>query len=709
MKAHNLFTGFNYPKYPILPIHNGYPAWSCKQENIEEACIADYVWREYAANPEKVEGALYKLFKNPRRKDGRVFLYPHNNNITVSLCTESCGCYTYQMTHQICRINSTDNSAKLIAEQEKLSWSAGFTLEGLFANTFGWKTGSVARHLAMHGIVKIPTMKERQLYSKKTMHHPILMAQSDRDGVEHAAQEAFPTHFGFAPHDFYPYFSEDGRIACYKVSYLNPDGQETFLVFSKYQDIYGATHFDSINWAWPKLPYNYTHYCTTPENEGIAIICTKESMVWEIYNTDRHFYNLVAFISYLDKDDTFWHPLRNKTIYIVPENSRNSYKEAVMLGSFLKKKISPTTFYVPREEELTLPQNVWKYTTKDTPNKISFSEFCLHAKTKYSIEPPAGILPVAEPLFSDKYKSAPQPLQIIPGILNEGDSIMLHAYRGVGKSLFAIFLALHLALGKNAWGDKIAPKRPYNVLFLDAEMTGAAVYNRAKKIAKAHGLDISAGLQLNMIYFRDRLTSDNLENEEFIKILAPDFKKADLVIVDGAFRLLPSCMSPNFNDSEPLQVFVQYMRKLGKTLLIIDHQGKSKADSFGSMGKELKLDGVLKMSQKDTKINIEISKMRDNVSGTVWAAYVIDPTPEEIKFLSIDENDEYDDDGEHEDKKRQRRSSKERRMEIVAKYCQDFPKLSQKDLCQMIMAEYPECGGRSSISKAIRDFRANAA
>ncbi|MCB7225004.1 AAA family ATPase, partial [Anaerostipes caccae] len=72
------------------------------------------------------------------------------------------------------------------------------------------------------------------------------------------------------------------------------------------------------------------------------------------------------------------------------------------------------------------------------------------------MEPPQGILPQGQPLLElPGGESEPEPL--LEGLLSLGDQMTIFAWRGVGKSLFSLLLALCFANGHKALNGRVCP------------------------------------------------------------------------------------------------------------------------------------------------------------------------------------------------------------------------------------------------------------
>ena len=132
-------------------------------------------------------------------------------------------------------------------------------------------------------------------------------------------------------------------------------------------------------------------------------------------------------------------------------------------------------------ENLAFVQDLnWLAYPKCTSNLTEFAEHCRQA---FNVEPPQGILPKGQPLLELPGGDS-EPELLLEGLLSLGDQMTLFAWRGVGKSFFALLLAICFANGQKALSGRICPSRKYRVLVIDAELPKGSLINRANLIAR---------------------------------------------------------------------------------------------------------------------------------------------------------------------------------------------------------------------------------
>lgn len=172
---------------------------------------------------------------------------------------------------------------------------------------------------------------------------------------------------------------------------------------------------------------------------------------------------------------------------------------------------------------------------------------------------------------------------------------MIHAWRGVGKTHVALNLAVAVATG-GTFLNWSAPT-PRRVLYLDGEMPGAALQDRAKMILG----DRKGEMDLTHL----RIVTPDAQpgsmpdlvtraGQAVVEEVAMD---VDLIIVDNISTLCRAT-GPE-NDAESWRAPQEWglsMRRAGKSVLFIHHSGK-RGTQRGSSKREDILDVVLNLTQ----------------------------------------------------------------------------------------------------------------
>lgn len=150
---------------------------------------------------------------------------------------------------------------------------------------------------------------------------------------------------------------------------------------------------------------------------------------------------------------------------------------------------------------------------------------------------------------------------------------MVFAKRGVGKTFFALEIAMAVASGDTFLSFK-APK-PARVLYIDGEMPANVMQERLCNIMKRMTPNIE--IQQPRIITPDLQQGfmPDLSTEEGKEAIRPYTEDADLIIIDNV-STLGGCSKENEAQSwYPFQQLALDLRRQGKSVLFIHHAGKN--------------------------------------------------------------------------------------------------------------------------------------
>ncbi len=203
---------------------------------------------------------------------------------------------------------------------------------------------------------------------------------------------------------------------------------------------------------------------------------------------------------------------------------------------------------------------------------------------------------------------------------------MVYAWRGVGKTHFALNLAYAVASGGEFLGWQ-APE-PNGVLYLDGEMPGGAMQSRLASIIASHPAECDPAKfrivtpDLQSSFMPDLATTEGQEAIE--EQITPD---TALIIVDNLSSLVRR--GGRENDAESwLNVgeWAMYQRSRGRSVLFIHHSGKD-GRQRGTSKREDILDSVVRLSRPSDYENtqgarfvVEFEKDRHNTAGQPFEA-----------------------------------------------------------------------------------------
>ena len=192
---------------------------------------------------------------------------------------------------------------------------------------------------------------------------------------------------------------------------------------------------------------------------------------------------------------------------------------------------------------------------------------------------------------------------ILDPIITERSLAMLYAYRGVGKSFFAMSLALAVATGDKFLRWK-APN-PQKVLYVDGEMPANMLQDRFSKISN---LNETGDYTENLEIFATDLqpfSTINISNTEMQKEITAIIEKKGikLLILDNLSTLttLDELDAASWN---VIQEWLITLRKKGVAVIIVHHAGKS-GNQRGISKREDILDLVINLRNKTSSNNEE--------------------------------------------------------------------------------------------------------
>ena len=208
--------------------------------------------------------------------------------------------------------------------------------------------------------------------------------------------------------------------------------------------------------------------------------------------------------------------------------------------------------------------------------------------------------------------------------LREAELVMIFAKRGIGKTTFAMTLAVRLACGANLFDWKVPKKR--RVLYVDGEMSKPQSLNKLRACMAQVEIDMRCsangrwGLRPDLIvhnYNHYALKIGKhpgyLDNEaamdDFIRKIPTDI---DVLVLDNR-----SCLfGGEENDSAAQDAMLQFLNKLkflGIAVIMIHHSGKGSEDTFrGSSRMDDTMDTVIALREtKNTEAKaVELAWMK---------------------------------------------------------------------------------------------------
>ncbi len=198
---------------------------------------------------------------------------------------------------------------------------------------------------------------------------------------------------------------------------------------------------------------------------------------------------------------------------------------------------------------------------------------------------------------------------------------MVHAWRGVGKTYFALGVAYAVAGGGQFL--KWKAEKPRHVVYIDGEMAGAAIKARLAAIVESTPDEHEPPEGFLRIITPDAqdLPLPNLASREGQEVLEPCITDAELIVVDNLSCLMRGGPENEGESWLPVADWALNLRRLGKTVLFVHHDGKG-GQQRGTSRKEDVMDVVIQLehtkdyqAEKDAAFLVKFEKAR-HLTGT---------------------------------------------------------------------------------------------
>ena len=621
-----------YQYTPRYPKAFGHPAWKL-YGSVNDALLQDLFWRKVQTDPGLVARLAKILDPNATQENEDIFL---SDNTAISLHPESCGAYSTIRNSLLNYLHGNSEDKKIISEAEEYPAAGGLYLGPLFRQKCGWLPENICSNIIRE--IELPLTKEdRCLFNRKACHNSVLMTDIDKQHAQQAIKD-FQINFGFKQFRVYWYSTENGSTAFGIVHFFNESGMVAKLPISAWQRAGNSTGNVVFDLLYPtnKVPlYNISDIIRFRPSSQYVLICSSEAMCETIKQDHAWISKCLPITTCSSIEISDWASLGSLIPLIFPDNTAAGCWQAFEIFLALKTQgLSP--YFFKRQKINNIPsvaQDIYAITQQD--GECSLPEFAEHCRREFGVEPPQGILPQGQPLL-ELPDSKNEPELLLEDLLRLGDQVTIFAWRGVGKSLFALLLALCFANGHKALNGHVFPSRKYRVLLIDGEMPPDKLKERARSITKGLGLPEDAA---NNLTVRSAVAGKKnlvLDTEEGWLDLLPDLEQADIIIVDSLFKVIPTAMSSEYTATTKLNNFYDWCRRHGKTGIVVDHQGKSGHASFGSMGKDIGVDAALQLKNSTHAIEATTTKNRNfEFTDKSWIKYSIKSEPGVMTFQPI--------------------------------------------------------------------------
>jgi len=357
--------------------------------------------------------------------------------------------------------------------------------------------------------------------------------------------------------------------------------------------VYAEARSGKRSWYVMSLPtpiplYGLDHLATSPEALVLVVEGEKTADAARRLFPDYSVVTWSGGANASQKSD--WSPLRGRKVVLWPDNDEPGRKAMDQIAAVLKPLAASVGLvnlpsFVPDKWDLADPApdclGLSALLTKAVSAGAGLRRHILSAKDFLDI-------------------ATPPREYLIREWLPKGALAMVWATRGLGKTWFALTLAISIASGEN-FLDYEVPNEEV-VLFIDGEMALGELQDRISRLAdeppeRLHILPsemlFAAGVPLNI-----NDPADQQKLIDAIDELAREGIRPSLIILDNLSSLTAGL---DENDNSALDGIIRWLLRLrhaGVTVLFVHHANKS-GDQRGASRREDQLDTSIKLASPD--------------------------------------------------------------------------------------------------------------
>lgn len=260
-------------------------------------------------------------------------------------------------------------------------------------------------------------------------------------------------------------------------------------------------------------------------------------------------------------------------------------------------------------------------------DNATFEQYREQAEQRGKDDPPPRPKLVAVTLHDLLSRELPKIDPLLSPWLGMQTLNMVYAWRGVGKTHFALNVAYAVASGGEFLGWQA--DQPHGVLYLDGEMPGAAMQERLSAIVLASQRECDPeNFRIITPDLQPGFMPDLATVEGQADIEAHVTESTKLIVVDNLSALVRR--GGRENDAESwlnVAEWAMYQRARGRSVLFIHHAGKN-GDQRGTSKREDILDTVVRLarpsdydaSREGARFTVEFLKDRHRSAGEPFEA-----------------------------------------------------------------------------------------
>ena len=415
---------------------------------------------------------------------------------------------------------------------------------------------------------------------------------------------------GFKIKHMHPYTNLDGSLHHYVCDYESPEGEIVNLPLTLWE----TPNLDQIfDWLHPAEPFPLYRCDLLRGSFRSVLICENEAQV-EYFRENHAWLSKRACLTTWSGgmpvaiSGTDWGTLERRWVGIIVAPSKKGFKVADKIYCAMRRVgVGPIGFLMPwarleadkecsRAMRLALDKDIAESMVQKG-EIADRAEFVKEARVRYGLDFESDFIAAA--ISGRELLALPvSDAEVVLGpMIMRGDKVLVYAHRGSGKTWLICFVAVACASGTSLLGGQLVAPRPLRVLVIDGEMKADELQKRYAQIFKALGTPEDLQENFRIIAATIQKKDIRLETPEDREHYKEDIAWADVIIADSMFCLFPSAMGTQIDGARGFNEFMRANSLQGKTTIVVDHTGKNKRDSYGTIGKELGLELVLKLEK----------------------------------------------------------------------------------------------------------------
>jgi hypothetical protein len=415
---------------------------------------------------------------------------------------------------------------------------------------------------------------------------------------------------GFKLRRMYPYNNPDGTIHYYICIFESAEGETVELPLTLWETPERERIFD---WLHPVGPFPLYRWDMLYGERLPVLVCQDEEQVEYLLNKHPWLLEHVCLTTWSGGkpatiDGTDLGALEDRRVGIIVAPSRDGYKVANKLYLAMKRLgVGPIGFLMPwarLQADHESPSALLSALDKDVIESMGVkgeiadrSQFVKDAQERFDLD--FGQDYIATAISGRELLALPvSETEVVLGpMIMRGDKVLVYAHRGSGKTWLICFIAVACASGSSLLDGQLVAPRPLRVLVIDGEMKAHELQKRYAQIFKALGTPEHLQENLRIVAATIQKKDIRLETPEDREHYKEEIAWADVIIADSMFCLFPSAMGSQLEGARGFNDFMRANSLRGKTTIVVDHTGKNKRNSYGTIGKELGLELVLKVEK----------------------------------------------------------------------------------------------------------------